>query len=175
MQGYLLKQKPRIAEKINSLLIPVQAQLHDAVWRIAFLCEDRMFFNVADFYRPCKRTVKVRGKEIEVDSYEIIPMDEISERNRMCIDQLDVKTIYGKDEFWYKLPNRDKAADTFFKCLEVLYGKTKAQIIADLIAGRDFTDGGDEDMHWKKTAEFLRGDDARPVIAPSPKNAIEAP
>ena len=50
---------------------------------------------------------------------------------------------------------------------------TEAQIMADIIAGRDFTASGDDDTHWKKAAEFLRGDDTRLIIAP-PENTTDA-
>ena len=46
------------------------------------------------------------------------------------------------------------------------------------MAGRDFTTGGYDDTHWKKTAEFLRGDDALAITAPgdgkAPENATDA-
>jgi hypothetical protein len=161
MQGYLLRQKPRIAEKIDSLIIPVKDQLREAVWRIAFLCRDRMFFNVADFYRPCKRVIKIRGKETEIDSLEAVPLDELTWRQRMCIDQVTIKTICGKDEWWYKLPNRDKAFDLFFKCYKIIMPKENSQ-----------------EMDWKATAEIIREKSGSPVIAPKdgkpPKNTIEA-
>jgi hypothetical protein len=44
------------------------------------------------------------------------------------------------------------------------------------MAGRDFTTGGYDDTHWKKTAEFLRGDDTHiltPGYGQAPENAIE--
>ena len=139
IQGYLLRQKPRIAEKIDSLIIPVKEQLHEAVLRVAFLCRDRMFFDISDFYRPCKRIIKVRGKDQEIDSFEVVPLDELTWRQRMCIDAVDVKTINGESEWWYKLANRDKAFDLFFKCYKILMPEK---------------DG--EEMDWKATAEIIR-------------------
>jgi hypothetical protein len=120
VQGYLLKQKPRIAEKIKSLFVPIQEQLHDVIWRIAFLCADRMFFDVRDFYRPCKRIVKIYGVEQEVDSYEVVPPNELTWEQQMCIDKVYVKTICGNKELWYKLANRDKAIDMFMACYKRL-------------------------------------------------------
>jgi len=118
--GYKLKQKPRIAKKIEEFIFMAKEQLNKAIWRIAFLCKDRMFYDVTDFFRPCKRIVNKHGKEQEIDGYEVIPLNEISQRNRMCIDAVDIKTICGKNEFWYKLPDRDKAFDLFMKCYKIL-------------------------------------------------------
>ena len=162
IQGYLLRQKPRIAEKIDSMIIPVKDQLRETIYRIAFLCRDRMFFNVADFYRPCKRTIKIRDKETEIDSLEIVPLDELTWRQRMCIDQVTIKTICGKDEWWYKLPNRDKAFDLFFKCYKLIMPEKDTQ-----------------ETDWKATAEIIRERGGSPVIAPyvdgkPPNDPIEA-
>jgi len=139
MQGYLLKRKPHIDKKINELLFPVKEELRGALWRIIFICKDRMFFDITDFYRSCKRTVKIRGVEHEVDSIEAIPLNEISEKNRMCIDAVNIKTINGRDEVWYKLPDRDKAMDLFMKCYKLLVQKED-----------------DEELNWKATAEIIR-------------------
>jgi hypothetical protein len=138
MQGYLLKQKPRIAEKINSLLVPIKDQLREAIWRIAFLCSDRMLFNIADFYRLCKRIIKVRGKETEIDSLEIVPLDELTWRQRICIDGIEFRGPHSIPI--YKLPNREKAYKTFMQCYKILIHEK---------------DGGK--MDWKKTAEIIRG------------------
>jgi hypothetical protein len=66
-----------------------------------------MFFNIADFYRPCKRIIRVRGKETETDSPEIVPFDELTWKQRMCIDGI----LYRgpQDIPIYQLPNREKA------------------------------------------------------------------
>jgi hypothetical protein len=160
-QGYLLRRKPRIAKKIEELIVPVKWQLRETAWRIIFLCADRMFFKITDFYRSCKRTVKIYGVEQEVSSVEPIPLDEISEKNRMCIDGITIKTICGKDEMWYKLPNRDKAYDLFMKCYKILMPEET---------------GGEID--WKETAEIVRGDAVKTIIAPrhgkAPESATEA-
>jgi hypothetical protein len=161
LQGYQLRQKPRIAKKINSLLEMSKQEIRDMVWRIAFLSRDRMFFDIRDFYRSCKRTVKICGVEQEVDSIEAIPLNEISERNRMCIDNVTIKTVYGKDEVFYKLPNREKAYKTFMKCYKILIPEENG-----------------EETDWQETAEIIRGNDREPVIAPrhgkAAENAIEA-
>jgi hypothetical protein len=160
LQGYQLRQKPRIAKKINILLEMSKQEILDTVWRIAFLSKDRMFFKITDFYRSCKRTVKIHGVEQEVDSVEAIPLNEISERNRMCIDAITIKTICGKDEIWYKLPNREKAYKTFMKCYKIL-----------------IPEENDGETDWQETAEIIRGNDREPVIAKhgkAPENAIEA-
>jgi hypothetical protein len=138
MQGYLLRQKSRIAEKINSLLIPVKEQLREAIWRITFLCADRMFFDVSDFYRPCKRIIRIRGKETEIDSLEIVPLDGLTWKQRMCIDGI----LYRgpQDIPIYQLPNREKAYKTFMQCYKILMPEK---------------DSGETD--WKKTAEIIRG------------------
>jgi hypothetical protein len=117
MQGYLLRQKPRIAEKINSLLIPAKEQLRETIWRIAFLCSDRMLFNIADFYRLCKRIIKVRGKETEIDSLEIVPLDELTWRQRLCVDGIEFRGPHNIPI--YKLPNREKAYKTFMQCYKI--------------------------------------------------------
>jgi hypothetical protein len=148
LQGYQLRQKPRIAEKIKELSAMYKIQMKDIIWRIAFLSIDRFFFDIKDFYRPCKRTVKIYGVEQEIDSYEAIPLNEISERNRMCIDQVTIKTIVGKDEFWYKLANREKAYKTLMTCDEILQTLER----------------NTEEMDWKETAEIIR-EIAGPVIA----------
>jgi len=141
IQGYQLRQKQRIAQRIEDILCPVKLDLHDTLYQMANLCAIRMFFDIKDFYRLCKRTVKKKGKEIEVDAFEIIPLDELSDTQRMCIDAITVKTFYGKDEWWYKLPDRDKAMDSFFKCYK---------IIMSLESGKDAA--------YKETAEILRGE-----------------
>ena len=140
LQGYQLRQKPRIAKKIDSLLEMSKQKIHDMVLRIAFLSIDRFFFDIKDFYRPCKRIVKIYGVEQEIDSFKVIPLDEISERNRMCIDQVTIKTICGNDEAWYKLANRDKAFDMLMKCDEILQTLER----------------NTEEMDWKETAEIIR-------------------
>jgi hypothetical protein len=138
MQGYLLRRKPRIAEKINSLLVPVQDQLRETLYRIIFMCVDRMFFDVADFYRSCKRIIKIRGKETEIDSLEIVPFDELAWRQRMCVDGLEFRGPHGIPV--YKLPNREKAYKMFMRCYKILMPEK---------------DGGED---WKEIAEIIRGD-----------------
>jgi hypothetical protein len=138
-QGYLLKRKPRIAKKIDELIIPAKEQLHRAIWRIAFLCRDRMFYDVIDFFRPCKRIVKIHGKEHKIDSDEVIPLNEISKENRMCIDAVYEITICGKNELWYKLPDRNKAFEMFMKCYKIIMPVKN-----------------NEEMDWKATAEIIR-------------------
>jgi len=160
MQGYLLLKKPRIAEKINIVLPSVKDELKSLIWRIVFLCRDRMFFDITDFYRPCKQTVKIKGKEIEVDSYKIIPLSELTYTQRMCIDGIDYKGPYSIP--MYKLANRNKAFDLFLKCYKLL-----------------FPEKNSEEMNWKATAEIIRERVGSPVIVPrygNPlKDAIEAP
>ena len=169
--GYQLRQKPEIAQTIDEVLGHTKDGMKNLIYRIAFLSRDRMFFKISDFYRSCKRTVKIQGGgEIEVNSFEIIPLDEISERNRMCIDNIEFK---GSQNIpMYKLPDRDKAADTFFKCAEIILGKPKIEIIRDAITG-NYRNVTPDDMDWKKTAEFLRGDIGSPVIAPRDGKALE--
>ena len=152
--GWQLRQKLEISQTIDEVLEHTKEGMKSLIYRIAFLSRDRMFFKISDFYRSCKRTVKVRGgEEIEVNSVEIIPLDEISERNRMCIDNIEFK---GPQNIpLYKLPDRDKAADTFFKCAEIILGKPKIEIIKDAITGNYRNDTPDE-IDWKKTAGFLR-------------------
>jgi hypothetical protein len=158
MQGYLLRQKPRIAEKINAYLELSKIELRNVLYRAMNLLQIRMFFDVKDFYRDCKRTIKIKGTEIEVNSIEAIPLSELSWEQRMCVDQVTIKTINGKDEWWYKLPNRDKTIDLFLKHYKRL-----------------FPEKDDQEIDWKATAEIIR---EKPVIAPRdgkpPKNAIEA-
>jgi len=161
--GYQLRKKPEIAQAIDAIMGYTKEEMKSMIYHIAFLSRDRMFFKISDFYRSCKRTVKIRGGgEIEVNSVEIIPLDEISGRNQMCINNIEFK---GPQNIpMYKLPDRDKAADTFFKCAEIILGKPKTEIMRDAIYGncRNVTP---IEMDWKKTAEFLRGDIGSPVIA----------
>jgi hypothetical protein len=141
MQGYLLRQKPRIAEKINSLLVPVKDQLREAIWRIAFLCAGRMSFDVSDFYRPCKRIIRIRGRETEIDSLEIVPLDGLTLWQRMCVDGI----LYRgpQDIPVYQLPNREKTYKTFMRCYKILMPEKSG-----------------EEMDWKKTAEIIRDNSA---------------
>jgi len=159
IQGYLLQQKTRIASKINEILPPIKTQLHDLLWQITDLCTIRMFFDIFDFYRPCKRIIKVRGEEMEIDGFDIVPPSELTWRQRMCIDGIDYKGRHGIPI--YKLPNRDKDIDLFFKCYKLLLPEKNGQ-----------------ETNWKATAEIIRERGGAPVIAPwhgqSPKDAIEA-
>jgi hypothetical protein len=161
-QAYLLKQKPRIAGKIDDILNPVKFHLHETLFRVIHLCRIRMFFDIKDFYRPCKRIIKTHGVEQEIDSFKAIPLDEISEGNRMCIDGVDIKTICGKDEIWYKLPDRDVAFEQFFRCYKILFPEKE----------------DDGEIDWKNAAAFLREGVMSPVIAhrdgKPPMDAIEA-
>jgi hypothetical protein len=118
-QGYLLKRKPQIATTIQKILPTVQERLHEAVWRIAWLCRTRMFFDVADFYRLGKRIVKIRGKETEIETYEIVPLNELSYEQRMCIDGIDCRGSEGIPV--YRLPNRDKEFKMFAECTALLF------------------------------------------------------
>jgi hypothetical protein len=59
----------------------------------------------------------------------------------MCIDQVSIKTIAGKDEVWYKLADRHKAFELFMKCYKII-------ISVD----------DNEDRAYKEMAEILRGD-----------------
>jgi hypothetical protein len=141
IQGCQLKQKPHIAKILNDVIPYVKAQLDGIVYRIAFLCADRMFWTITDFFRDCKRTVKDRWGEREINSFEVIPLDEIPERKRMCIDQVTIKTIAGKDEVWYKLADRNKAHELFMKCYKMI-----------------IPNDDNEDRAYKEMAEILRGD-----------------
>jgi len=145
-QGYRLRQKPRIAEKIKGLLELLNEQLNEMILQIVCLNRERMFFDIKDFYRPCKRTVKIYGVEQEIDSIEVIPLDEISERNRMCIDAIDIKTTCGKDEFWYKLPDRNKAYDTLMKLYKMLMPEKNAG-----------------EPNWEEAADIIRGNAGPPI------------
>ena len=121
VQGCQLRQKPHIAKILDYVIPDVKkGQLKGIVWRIADLCCERMFWDISDYFRSCKRTVKDRWREREINSIEVIPLDEIPERKRLCIDQVTIKTIAGKDEWWYILADRNKAFDLFFKCYKMI-------------------------------------------------------
>jgi hypothetical protein len=183
--GYQLKKNPDIAKAIDIILDRTKEGMRGMILRIAFLCRERMFWVITDFYRQIKKPLEKPYKYRKIKNgkpgpwklktweydFEIIPLDEIPERKRLCIDNITYKGPDGRP--MYILPNRHKAEKTFFKCLEVLYGKTEAQIYADTMNGRDFTESGYDDTHWKKTAEFLRGDDTRLIIAPGDGKAPE--
>jgi hypothetical protein len=78
-----------------------------------------MLFDVSDFYRPGKRIVKARGKETEINTYEIIPLDELSYEQRMCVDGIDYRGPEGIPV--YKLPDRDKEFKRFAECTALLF------------------------------------------------------
>jgi len=166
--GYQLKQRPEISKKIDEILGHTKEGLRIFIYKAAFLSRDRMFWNIKDFYRSCKRIVKIHGVEQEINSIEAIPLNKISEKNRMCIDAIKIKNICGKDEPWYKLADRGKAEETFFKCFEIITGKkidqseedTTYKIIHEDVEITPIK----EEIHWKKAAEFLRGDDSKPNI-----------
>ncbi|MDR2742620.1 MAG: terminase small subunit, partial [Treponema sp.] len=74
MLGYRARRKPEIAAAITKILDErVGPGLRESLWCITWLCRIRMLFDVSDFYRPGKRIVKARGKETEINTYEIIP------------------------------------------------------------------------------------------------------
>jgi len=175
--GYQIKRKQEISNKIDEVLGQTKEGMKELIYRITFMCIDRMFFDIKDFYRQVKKTVKNPYKIKLPDgtweertweySIEAIPLDEISERNRRCIDNITYK---GKDnQLFYILPDRDKAADTFFQCAAIIFGKkNKTEFINDLLNGKLLVQGDSEETNWKKTAEFLRGDDIKPVIVLPP-------
>ena len=152
IQGCQLRQKPHIAKILNDVIPDVKAQLEGIVYRIAYLCCDRMFWDIADYFRDCKRTVKDRWGEREIKSFEAIPLDEIPERKRLCIDQVTIKTIAGKDEWWYILADRRKAFELFFRCYKM--------IIPDDNTG---------DAAYKEMAEIIRG--GNPALPEKTKKA----
>ena len=166
--GYQLKQRQEISKKIDEILGQTKEGLRALIYNIAFLCRDRMFWKITDFFRPCKRIVKIDGQEQEIKSFEVIPLNEISEKNRMCIDAIKIKNIYGKDEPWYKLADRGKAEETFFKCLEIITGTRVDQSAEDTTYKIIHEDVEitpiKETIHLKKAAEFLRGDALKPNI-----------
>jgi len=157
IQGYQLQRKQRIAQRIDDILNPVKQRLHETLLQVANLCAIRMFFDIKDFYHQNKRTIKINGKETEAWCLEIIPLDELSDTQRMCIDGIR----YSGGEPYYILPDRNKAMDSFFKCYKLLFPEK---------------DGKETD--WKATAEIIRERGGSPVIAPMdgnpPKNPIEA-
>ena len=139
--GYQLKRKLEISKKIDEILENTKEGMKGLIYRIAFICRDRMFFNIIDFYRQIKRPVKPYKVKLSdgtweertwVYTFEAIPLDEISARNRMCIDGITYKG--PNSDVFYKLPNRDKAADNFFKCIEILYGKSRGKYLAMLFS-----------------------------------------
>ena len=136
-QGYLLKRKPRIAKKIEELIIPVKQELMETIFRIVQLCKIRMNWTITDFYRDGKMTVTVKGKPKEIEIFEIIPLEELSWKQRMCIDGITYKGPYNLP--LYILPDREKAYKTFMKCYDILIP------ISD-----------NEEMDWKATAEIIR-------------------
>jgi hypothetical protein len=102
------------------------------------------------------------------------PLSEISVRNRMCIDNIDFKGSQNIPV--YKLSDREKNAELFFKCAEIILGKSlgksKAAIIANVLSG-NWDVSHDRDLDWKKTAEIIRENNRPPVIAPGHGKALE--
>jgi len=158
-QAYLLKRKPRIVEKMDSILQLVNFQIYDTFYMAIDLVSIRCFFDISDFYRDCKRIVKRNGYEIEIDSYEVVPLSELSWEQRMCIDGITYKGPYN-DPF-YKLPNRDKMLDLLLKLHKM----------------QNPENGGSE-PDYKEMAEILLTGVLPPVITTQtgypPKDAIEA-
>jgi hypothetical protein len=168
--GYQLRQKLEISKTIDMILERTKERTKSLIYRIAFLCCDRMFFVITDFYRQVKKPVKNPYKIKLPDGtweertwkydFEIIPLDEISEKNRMCIDGITYK---GRDNKpFYILPDKDKAFETFLNCCKALYGK---DFLFKVINGT-FSESANDETDWKKAAEFLRGDEAMVIIAP---------
>ncbi|GHV64182.1 hypothetical protein AGMMS49587_16040 [Spirochaetia bacterium] len=124
MQGYLLKQKPRIAEVIKNILPSVEDNLTSIVWRIWNLARIRMFYDIADFYRtfPYKQIIKIGKRQtVEFDTwdFEIIPLGELSWKKRMCIDGINY--IGPQAKTVYILPNRDKEFKIYMECSALLF------------------------------------------------------
>ena len=127
------------------------------IYRIAFLCRDRMFFDITDFYRQVKKPLKnpekiklPNGNYEDITweySFEAIPLDEISERNRMCIDGIDFRGPHSIPV--YKLPDRGKAFWLFMKCYKILMPEMNGA-----------------EINLKATAEIIRGAFDSHVIAP---------
>jgi gamma-glutamylcyclotransferase (GGCT)/AIG2-like uncharacterized protein YtfP len=180
--GYQLRQKLEISKAIDSILGQTKERMQELLYHIAFLSRDRMFFKITDFYRQVKKPVKNPYKIKLPDGtweertweydFEAIPFNEISEKNRMCIDNITYKGMDNK--LFYILPDRDKAFETFLNCCKVLYGK---DFLFKVMNGT-FSDRTNDETNWRKAAEFLRENGESPVIAPrdgkAPKNAVEA-
>ena len=81
----------------------------------------------------------------------------------MCIDGITYKD--NDNSPFYILPDRDKAIELYIKCLEALYGKSRGEIFRDIDSGVFHSyDKNNEKTNWKKTAEFLRGDDIKLLL-----------
>ena len=136
-QGYQALRKPRVAKKINETITPVKNQLHEMLYRVIDLCRIRMLFDIKDFYRTHKRIIELNGTEIEVNRFEIIPLEELSWAQRMCVDNI---TFNGpQSEPIYILPDRDKNMDLFFRCYKLLIPERNGK-----------------DLAYKQLAEILR-------------------
>jgi hypothetical protein len=123
-QGYLLKQKPRMAEAIKTALPSVEKNLMETIWRVWSLARIRMFWRIDYFYRtfPCKQKISIgKDQTAEIDSwdFEVIPLNEMSWPQRLCIDSIDYKGPEGKIS--YILPNRDKELKLFTECSVLLF------------------------------------------------------
>jgi hypothetical protein len=118
-QGYLLRRKPRIADMIQSRIAPVEIELHETIYRILNLSQIRFSWVITDFYRsiPCKR--KAGEYEFDTWDFEHIPLDEIPEMKRLCIDGIEYKG--PESRLSYILPDRDKAAKQYIQCAMLLY------------------------------------------------------
>jgi hypothetical protein len=136
-QGYQLKRKPRIAKMIDSRLVSVHEELKETIFKIVRLCMIRMNWIITDFYRDGKKTVIVKGKPKEIEIFEIIPLEELSWKQQMCIDGIIYKGPY--DVPLYILPDREKVFKIFMQYYEIL------EPISD-----------NEEMDWKATAEIIR-------------------
>jgi hypothetical protein len=142
MLGYRVRHKPEIATAITKILNErVYPGLREAIWRIAWLCSIRMFFDISDFYRtfPCKR--KIGDTEFETWDFEVIPLTRLSYSQRMCIDGIDFKGPENK--IIYKLPDREKEFNLLMRCYEILIPEKNS-----------------EEPDYKKTAELFRDNSA---------------
>jgi hypothetical protein len=139
MLGYRARYKPEIAAAITKILDErVYPGLRGTIWRIAWLCSIRMFFDLSDFYRtfPCER--KIGDTKFKTWDFEAIPLTGLSYSQRLCIDGIDFKGPENK--IIYKLPDRDKEFNLLMRCYEILNlnkknGEPDYKEIAELIRG----------------------------------------
>ena len=109
--GYQLQKKPEIAKTIKEAMEYTKIDMKSKLFRIIYLSSDRMFFDILDFYRQVKKPLEKPYKKILPNGelqdvtwewdYEIIPLEEISERNRMCMDGITHTRVRITGRFTY--------------------------------------------------------------------------
>jgi len=69
----------------------IKIQLKEYLYRAVFIYRDQMFFDITDYYRDKKVTIKTKNREMKINSIEIIPIDEIPEKKDISLKKLYIR------------------------------------------------------------------------------------